>query len=118
MSKRRGNVINPETHLENYGSAALRTHLESAFAYTDGGPWDDKGIEAITKFRQRVCRIIDDHEWIFKAHAKALSNTHHTKLEYTLHYSIKNISLDLDRFSFNTAIARIMELVNEVYAYA
>ena len=118
MSKSRGNVINPEKYLEQYGSDALRLYLEFAFAYIDGGPWDDKGIEAITKFMQRVYRIIDDHEWIFKAHQKASSNSFHTKLEYTLHYSIKNISLDLDRFSFNTAIARIMELVNEVYAYA
>ena len=115
MSKSRGNIISPDDYVSKFGSDAFRPYLMFGFSYIEGGPWSATGMESITKFLERVERIVD----------KAIVlNTPSTKmgadekaLNYTRNYTIKRVTEDTKAFSFNTAIARIMEYVNELYKY-
>lgn len=115
MSKSRGNVVSPDDYVSKYGSDAFRFYLMFGFAYTDGGPWNSSGIESIVKFLERTERIVLKIKDM-PAGSKPLSGAE-KQLLYTLNYTIKRVSEDMEVFSFNTAIARIMELVNAMYKY-
>ena len=115
MSKSRGNVVSPDDYVSKYGSDAFRFYLMFGFAYTDGGPWNSSGIESIVKFLERTERIVLKVKDM-PAGSKPLSGAE-KQLLYTLNYTIRRVSEDMEAFSFNTAIARIMELVNAMYKY-
>ncbi|MGB9781197.1 leucine--tRNA ligase [Caldanaerobacter sp.] len=119
MSKSRGNVISPDDYIKQYGSDVFRLYLMFGFSYSEGGPWSDEGIRAIARFVNRVERFIEKF-------IETRANPGKTKeeiedpekeLNYVRHYTIKHVTLDADKFEFNTAIARIMELVNALYKY-
>jgi len=57
MSKSRGNVINPDTYIDEYGSDVFRMYLMFMGAYTDGGDWSDEGLQSMFKFLNRVYRL-------------------------------------------------------------
>jgi leucyl-tRNA synthetase len=118
MSKSRGNVVNPEVYLEKFGSDVFRSYLMFGFDFQAGGPWDDSGIAAIDKFFNRIWRFIDDNiDQIRGASGESkISDSEHTLLQI-MHRSIKGVTIDTERFHFNTAISRIMELVNQLYLY-
>ena len=115
MSKSRGNVVSPDDYVSKYGSDAFRFYLMFGFAYTDGGPWNSSGIESIVKFLERTERIVLKIKDM-PVGSKPLSGAE-KQLLYTLNYTIRRVSEDMEVFSFNTAIARIMELVNAMYKY-
>ena len=116
MSKSKGNIIAPDPYVEEYGSDVLRLYLMFGFSYTEGGPWNDDGIKAITKFLDRVERL-----------AAKLNSTPNNKINkidkeekdllYSANYAIKCVNSDMEAFSFNTAVARLMEYVNAMYKY-
>lgn len=114
MSKSKGNVVNPDTYIDEYGSDTFRMYLMFGFSFVEGGPWSPDGIRAISKFLDRVERITLKY-----AGAKPALKEGSAEKEvlYSLNYCIKNVTCDLENFSFNTAIARIMELVNALYKY-
>mgnify|MGYP001070377914 FL=1 len=128
MSKSRGNVVNPESYIETYGADTLRAYLMFGFAFQDGGDWKDAGIEGVHRYLQRVWRLVDaalagrspagdapaDAPPIPAAQRQARADA----LWRQLHASIKGCTLDLRRFHFNTALSRLMELTNALYAYA
>ncbi len=114
MSKSRGNVVNPDVFISKYGSDTFRMYMMFMGSYSDGGDWSDKGITGIYRFLNRVWRLID----LLKRNKATGSETEKSQeLERVLHYTIKMVTTDLDRFQFNTAISRIMELVNAMYLY-
>jgi leucyl-tRNA synthetase len=118
MSKSRGNVVNPESYLEQYGSDIFRTYLMFGFDFMDGGPWDDSGVAAIDKFINRVWRLVCDYADAIKVEQNASKmEIAEQNLNVVMHNSIKGATRDLERFHFNTAISRIMELVNALYKY-
>jgi leucyl-tRNA synthetase len=118
MSKTRGNVVNPEKYLTMYGSDVFRSYLMFGFDFQAGGPWDDSGIAAIDKFFNRIWRFIEENHEILNTE---LNTIHYTdreqKLLQVMHRSIKGVTIDTERFHFNTAISRNMELVNQLYLY-
>ena len=116
MSKTRGNVVSPDTYIDTYGSDVFRTYLMFGFNYTEGGPWDDNGIKSIAKFFDRIERLVNRANEVKQIRHAAL--THGDKeLLYAEAYAIKNVDRDMNAFSFNTAVARLMELVNALNKY-
>ena len=116
MSKSRGNVISPDDYIQTYGSDVFRLYLMFGFSYIEGGPWDDGGIKSIAKFTERIERIVE--KVIAYKPGKTLAYEKEEKeLLYAVNYAIKLVDRDIDNFSFNTAVARLMELVNAIYKY-
>ncbi|MBQ4061362.1 MAG: leucine--tRNA ligase [Christensenellaceae bacterium] len=111
MSKSRGNVISPDTYVSKFGSDAFRMYLGFGFSYVEGGPWNDDGIKAVNKYIDRVERLWD------KIASKPGKGTVDKECNFILHNTIKSVTQDLEVFSFNTAIARMMELTNALYKY-
>ena len=109
MSKSRGNVISPDDLIKVYGSDTFRMYLGFGFNYVEGGPWNGDGIKAVSKFLFRVERLI---EMINDLNGPGKIDK---KVDYQINYAIKKVDEDIPNFSFNTAIARIMEAVNVMY---
>ncbi|MEG6567865.1 leucine--tRNA ligase [Thermoanaerobacterium saccharolyticum] len=117
MSKSRGNTISPDEYINEYGSDVFRMYLMFGFAFTEGGPWNDDGIKAMSRFIQRIERLVDKFiEDKDKAGKDEISKDE-KELNYVRNYTIKSVTEDAEKFQFNTAIARIMELVNALYKY-
>ncbi len=113
MSKSRGNVVSPDDYIKNYGADIFRMYLMFGFSYIEGGAWNDDGMKAVYRFLERVERLVER----VKAAPVAKGDQSRSALGYILNSAIKSVAQDLDAFSFNTAIARIMELVNALYKY-
>ena len=105
MSKSRGNTVAPDPYIQKYGSDVFRTYLAFGFAYTDGGPWSESGLQAIVKDIAKGQALPTDLSEEDKA------------LLYSLNYTIKAVTTDTERFQFNTSIARLMELLNAIGKY-
>ncbi|MCQ2483520.1 MAG: leucine--tRNA ligase [Clostridia bacterium] len=118
MSKSRGNTVAPDEYVAKYGSDVFRTYLAFGFAYTEGGPWSDSGLQAIVKFTNRIERLVEEVKDIPSSDISGLALSKEDKeLNYVLNYTIKSATADTDRFQFNTAIARMMELINAISKY-
>ena len=116
MSKSRGNIINPDPYVQQYGSDTLRLYLMFGFSYIEGGPWNDEGIKAITKFLDRIERLaIKINGYTGKKSNQVTKED--KELLYALNYAIKCVDNDMENFSFNTAVARLMELLNALTKY-
>jgi len=114
MSKSRGNVVNPDIFIEQYGSDTFRMYMMFMGNYADGGDWNDEGIIGISRFLNRVWRLIEQLE----ENKPIGDETDRCKeIERIRHYTAKMVTKDLERFHFNTAISRLMEMVNEMYLY-
>ena len=116
MSKSRGNTVSPDEIVESKGTDILRLYLMFGFNYLEGGPWSDDGIASVEKFADRLCRIWDKI-LTYKPENSELYGKAEKELEFVLNNSIKAVTEDFEKFSFNTAVARIMELVNAMYKY-
>ena len=116
MSKSRGNVISPDDYITTYGSDVFRLYLMFGFNYVEGGPWDDGGIKSIAKFLERVERIVEKVT-AYKLNKVVTYEKDEKELLYAMHYAIKSVDRDMDVFSFNTVVARLMEFVNALYKY-
>lgn len=117
MSKSRGNTISPDEYINEYGSDVFRMYLMFGFAFTEGGPWNDDGIKAMSRFISRIERLIDKFTEDKGKSGKNEISKDEKELNYVRNYTIKSVTDDAEKFQFNTAIARIMELVNALYKY-
>lgn len=117
MSKSRGNTIAPDDCIKKYGSDVFRMYLMFGFAYSEGGAWSDDGIKAVSRYVDRIERIVNS--CIDKV--KNNKNTKMTDAEKELNYwrnsAIKGVTKDTQAFQFNTAIAKLMEYSNAMMKY-
>ena len=122
MSKSLGNVVSPEEILNKYGADTARLFILFAAPPERELEWSDQGVEGSFRFLNRVWRIV--YNFLPQIEAKvegydvAALTEADKDLRRVLHSSIKKVTTDLTtRFSFNTAISTLMELVNALYTY-
>ena len=119
MSKSKGNTINPDHYIEQYGADVFRMYLMFGFAYTEGGAWSDDGIKSVSRFVERIERTLDTARELIST-AKDVKTTidkPEKELNYWRHNSIKNVIADGEKMQFNTCIARMMEYTNAIAKY-
>ena len=110
MSKRYGNVVNPDEMVADYGADSLRLHEMFLGPIEQHKPWNTKGIEGVHRFLKKFWRLVHDSENNFD-----VVDENPTKEEYkALHKAIKKVSEDNERFSFNTSVSTFMIAVNEL----
>ena len=107
MSKSRGNVVNPDDIIDDIGADAFRLYEMFMGAFDQAIPWSTNGAKGCRKFLDRVWRL---QEMVVD------SDDYSDKLRYSMHETIKKVSEDFEAMKFNTAIAQMMTLVNEMYA--
>ncbi len=113
MSKSRGNVINPDDIVRDYGADSLRLYEMFMGPLEQTKPWQMSGVEGVYRFLGRVWRLIVDEraETVKLAEAVVDAPPSDEQLR-VLHKTIKAVTEDIDRLSFNTAISRMMEFSN------
>ncbi|MCX7835202.1 MAG: leucine--tRNA ligase [bacterium] len=109
MSKSRGNVVNPEPLIDQYGSDVFRMYLMFMGDYAIGGDWNDGGISGVERLANRIWRLI------LKAKPSIKGNDEiPPKILQTLHRFADKVQNSIDHFKFNTAVAALMTCVNEL----
>lgn len=106
MSKSRGNVVNPDDIVDEFGADTLRTYEMFIGAFELSASWSMEGVKGCRRFLERIWKLQDivvDEEGYSK------------ELETKMHQTIKKVSQDFENLKFNTAIAAMMAFVNDVY---
>jgi len=109
MSKSRGNIVDPDSIIKKYGADTLRLYILFSAPPEVEMEWSERGIEGAFRFLNRVWRLLEYMP------NKSETKNKNSSLEKKIHQTIKEITEDIEAFKFNTAIAGIMELVNEIY---
>jgi len=113
MSKSRGNVINPDEVVKDYGADSLRLYEMFMGPLEQTKPWQMSGVEGVYRFLGRVWRmIIDERAETVKLSDAVVDEDPTTEQQRMLHKTVKAVTDDIDRLSFNTAISRMMEFSN------
>jgi leucyl-tRNA synthetase len=114
MSKSRGNVVNPDDVVNEYGADALRLYEMFMGPLEQVKPWSMKGVEGVYRFLARVWRLVmvenQEGEWSLSPQLQDVPAD--KKLTKVLHETIKKCGEDIEKLSFNTAIAQMMVLTN------
>ena len=105
MSKSLGNVVDPNDVVDSYGADVLRTYVLFMGDYEQAAPWSDSSVKGCKRFIERFAALTD-----------MLSDTVSPELEASLHRTIKKVTDDIEAMKFNTAIAAMMALLNEIHA--
>ena len=106
MSKSKGNVINPDDMVREYGADSLRVYEMFMGPIDSAKPWDPNGIDGSKKFLDRVWRLYVD--------SNKIKNQENKNLERVYHYTVKKVTNDYETMNFNTAISQMMIFVNSV----
>ncbi|MFH1577615.1 MAG: leucine--tRNA ligase [Candidatus Omnitrophota bacterium] len=114
MSKSRGNIVDPDGIIKEFGADALRLYILFAAPPEDQMEWSQQGLAGAHRFLNRVWRLIDIQEEKRDTLACGEDSNKGILLR-KIHQAIKKVTEDIDSFKFNTAISSIMELVNETY---
>jgi len=114
MSKSRGNVVNPDDVVREWGADSLRLYEMFMGPLEAAKPWQTSGIGGCHRLLRRAWRLVVSEDG--KA-AAALGGTEHEEVTRALHRTVKKVTEDLEGLRFNTAIAAMMELVNVVYKH-
>ena len=106
MSKSRGNVVNPDDIVNAYGADTLRTYEMFIGTFDAAAAWSENGVKGCRRFLERVWKCAD---------MVSDETGYSSDLETRVHQTIKKVSSDFETLKYNTAIAAMMELVNEFY---
>ena len=107
MSKSKGNVINPDDMVREYGADALRVYEMFMGPLNADKPWDPNGISGSKNFLDRVWRLL--------AESDKIKDEENKNLEREYHYTVKKVTKDYESMSYNTAIAQMMIFINQAY---
>ena len=107
MSKSKGNVVNPDQYIDDWGADAFRTYLMFLGPFVEGGDFRDKGLSGVKRFLDRLWRSVQDAE-----HGRPAD----PEVQRKLHQTIRKVGDDIARLSYNTAIAAMMEYMNTMRA--
>ena len=105
MSKSKGNVVDPNDVVDVYGADVLRTYVLFMGDYASAAPWNESSMKGCKRFLERISDLTD------LVKGSGVTNG----LETAFHKTIKKVSLDIEDLKFNTAIASMMGLLNEIY---
>ena len=106
MSKSRGNVVNPDDIVRDYGADTLRTYEMFIGAFDLSAAWSEDGVKGCRRFLERVWKLQD---------ILVDGEGYSADLETKMHQTIKKVSSDFENLKYNTAIAAMMALINEFY---
>ena len=106
MSKSRGNVVNPDDIVEEYGADTLRTYEMFIGTFDSAASWSEKGVKGCRRFLDRVWKMQD---------FVVDGDTYSHELESKMHQTIQKVTNDYENLKYNTAIAALMTLLNDVY---
>ena len=106
MSKSRGNVVNPNDVVDQYGADTMRTYIMFIGDFEKAAAWSDNAVKGCKRFLDRIWNLADQ---VKDADAYSKDN------EATIHKTIKKVSDDIENMKFNTAIAALMSLTNQFY---
>ncbi len=107
MSKTKGNVVDPNDVVDEYGADVLRLYVLFMGDYEKAVPWSDSSIKGCKRFLERVWALQD---------MLVDGNEYRKEVETLIHKTIKKVSEDIESLKFNTAIAAMMALINEIYS--
>ena len=107
MSKSRGNVVNPDDIVNEFGADTLRTYEMFIGDFEKAAPWSENGVKGCKRFLDRV--------WVLNDMVTD-GDAYSPELEKAFHKTIKKVSEDMDQLKMNTAIAALMSLLNDIYA--
>jgi leucyl-tRNA synthetase len=114
MSKSRGNIVNPDDVIDQYGADAFRCYEMFMGPLEQMKPWSMRGVEGVARFLARVWRLLMTEnqrgEWELSSKVKAADPN--KAQQKVLHATIKKVTEDIESFSFNTAISQMMIFVN------
>ncbi len=105
MSKSKGNVVDPNDVVDVYGADVLRTYVLFMGDYGSAAPWNESSMKGCKRFLERIADLCD------MVRGEGVT----AKLETAFHKTVKKVSLDIEDLKFNTAIAAMMGLLNEIY---
>jgi leucyl-tRNA synthetase len=120
MSKSKGNVVNPDQFIEKYGSDVFRMYLMFMGPYELGGDWSDKGITGTDRFVQRTYELFNRFPGLLNQaelrdkFAIEQLNENEKSIYKKVNQTVKKLDEEINHFRFNTAIAALMELLNEM----
>ncbi len=106
MSKSKGNVVDPNDVVDEYGADVLRTYVLFMGDYEKAAPWSKSSVKGCKRFVDRVWALQD---------MLTEGNEYSKELESAFHKTIKKVSEDIEGMKFNTAIAALMTLLNDIY---
>ena len=105
MSKSKGNVVDPNEVVDVYGADVLRTYILFMGDYASAAPWSDTGVKGCKRFLDRFADLYD----------MVVDGPSPASVEVAVHKTIRKVDSDIEEMKFNTAIAAMMGLLNEVY---
>ena len=108
MSKSRGNVVNPNDIIDQYGADTMRTYIMFIGDFEKAAAWSANAVKGCKRFLDRVWNLATEQEHVGDGYSK--------ENEQAVHKAIKKVSEDIEAMKFNTAIAALMSLVNDFYA--
>ncbi len=106
MSKSRGNVIDPDKEVQQYGADVVRMYLAFMGPYEQGGPWNPDSIKGVFRFLHRAWKFVNDYD--------PKNKTNDEEVNKVLHKAIKKIGDDIASNNFNTGVSELMKMLNAI----